>query len=100
MNENASRRQFLQALALGGAVIAGEIWIPGQRLISIPRPAWPWTANPAMLLADFYQTFEEFQNAWEIVDGSPVITFPEGGGGVLRVDGPFEARMRALVPIS
>ena len=32
-----SRRDILRALALGGAVVAGELWIPGQRLISIPK---------------------------------------------------------------
>ncbi len=32
-----SRREMLRALALGGAVVAGELWIPGQRLISIPK---------------------------------------------------------------
>jgi hypothetical protein len=30
------RRDILRALALGGAVVAGELWIPGKRLISIP----------------------------------------------------------------
>lgn len=32
-----SRREILRAFALGGAVVAGELWIPGQRLISIPK---------------------------------------------------------------
>lgn len=32
-----SRRDMLRCLALGGAVVAGELWIPGQRLISIPK---------------------------------------------------------------
>jgi len=31
-----SRREFLAAMMAGGAVIAGELWIPGQKLISIP----------------------------------------------------------------
>jgi len=31
-----SRREFLRCLALGGAVVAGELWIPGQRVISLP----------------------------------------------------------------
>ena len=33
---NYSRRQILRALALGGGVIAGELWWPGRKLISIP----------------------------------------------------------------
>ena len=40
-----SRRSFLRAVALGGAVIAGELWIPGQKLISIPKSTgsrWDW----------------------------------------------------------
>lgn len=32
-----SRRQILIGLAAGGAMIAGELWIPGQKLISIPQ---------------------------------------------------------------
>ncbi len=32
-----SRREVLRAMALGGAVVAGELWIPGQTLISIPN---------------------------------------------------------------
>jgi len=31
-----SRREFLAVMMAGGAVIAGELWIPGQKLISIP----------------------------------------------------------------
>lgn len=31
-----SRREFLAVLAAGGMVVAGELWIPGQKLISIP----------------------------------------------------------------
>jgi hypothetical protein len=28
----------MRALALGGAVVAGELWIPGRVLISLPSP--------------------------------------------------------------
>jgi hypothetical protein len=31
-----TRRQILRAAALGGALIAGELWIPGQRSIFLP----------------------------------------------------------------
>ncbi len=31
-----NRRQLLQGLMAGGIIIAGELWIPGQKLISIP----------------------------------------------------------------
>jgi len=31
-----SRREILRAMMLGGGVIAGELWWPGQKLISIP----------------------------------------------------------------
>lgn len=37
MAEPISRRSFLRGLALGGAVIAGELWIPGAKVISIPK---------------------------------------------------------------
>jgi hypothetical protein len=31
-----NRRNFLKGILAGGAVVAGELWIPGQKLISIP----------------------------------------------------------------
>lgn len=31
------RRQLLKGLAAGGLIVAGELWIPGQKLISIPK---------------------------------------------------------------
>lgn len=31
-----NRRDILRAIALGGGVVAGELWIPGQRVVSIP----------------------------------------------------------------
>lgn len=31
-----TRRQILRAVALGGGLIAGELWWPGRTLISIP----------------------------------------------------------------
>lgn len=36
MSQQYSRRQILRAFALGGGLIAGELWVPGARLISIP----------------------------------------------------------------
>lgn len=32
-----SRREILRAAALGGGLIAGELWWPGKRLISVPN---------------------------------------------------------------
>lgn len=31
-----NRRELLKGLMAGGVIVAGELWIPGQRLISIP----------------------------------------------------------------
>lgn len=36
MTKQYTRREILRAAALGGMMIAGELWIPGQTLISIP----------------------------------------------------------------
>ncbi len=36
MSQEYSRREILRAIMLGGGVIAGELWWPGQKLISIP----------------------------------------------------------------
>ena len=35
-----NRRDLLKGLAAGGIIVAGELWIPGQRLISIPKPLY------------------------------------------------------------
>ncbi len=32
-----NRRKFMAGLMAGGVVIAGKLWIPGQKLISIPK---------------------------------------------------------------
>lgn len=39
---NHTRRQLLRAAALGGGLIAGELWVPGAKLISIPKPRESW----------------------------------------------------------
>lgn len=31
-----NRRDFIRGMMAGGVVIAGELWVPGQKLISIP----------------------------------------------------------------
>ena len=36
MAKQYSRREILRAMMLGGGLIAGELWWPGQKLISIP----------------------------------------------------------------
>jgi len=38
VDKQYSRRQILRAIALGGGFIAGELWWPGRKLISIPQP--------------------------------------------------------------
>ena len=32
-----TRRELLRAIALGGGIVAGELWVPGARKIFIPR---------------------------------------------------------------
>jgi hypothetical protein len=32
-----NRRTFLAGIAAGGIVVGGELWFPGQKLISIPK---------------------------------------------------------------
>ena len=36
-----NRRNFLAGLMAGGIVVAGDLWIPGKKLISIPKPIVP-----------------------------------------------------------
>ena len=48
-----SRREFLAAMAAGGLVVAGELWIPGQKLISIARSKI-WTFDDAPIVNRLY----------------------------------------------
>ena len=32
-----TRRELLRAIALGGGIVAGELWVPGARKVFIPR---------------------------------------------------------------
>ena len=55
-----SRREILRAIALGGGLIAGELWIPGARLIFIPTSeliftpvrAFRWQSNGSIMMLD------------------------------------------------
>lgn len=45
-----TRRELLRAIALGGGIVAGELWVPGARKVFLPtKPrfervgAWRWT---------------------------------------------------------
>jgi hypothetical protein len=35
-----NRRELLCALAAGGVMTAAGLWMPGQKLISIPKTSW------------------------------------------------------------
>lgn len=42
-----NRRELLKAIGLGGGVIAGELWVPGQRKVFMPSgniatERWQW----------------------------------------------------------
>jgi hypothetical protein len=72
------RREFLRGLALGGVVVAGELWIPGQKLISIPKISNPYdqvavfsrgrimtaAAFRAILLKELNETFKDVYSAY------------------------------------
>ena len=54
MDKQYSRRQILRAIALGGGFIAGELWWPGRKLISIP------TTDEVLR----YTATERYSHAW------------------------------------
>lgn len=54
MAKQYSRREIMTAIMLGGGVIAGELWWPGQKLISIP-------AEPEILV---YRATMSFGHGW------------------------------------
>ena len=51
-----SRRQVLRAFALGGGLIAGELWIPGATKIFLPSKLQIGDELPIPLNAIFQQT--------------------------------------------
>jgi hypothetical protein len=40
-----NRRELLKGLMAGGVIVAGELWMPGQKLISIPKTLPPNTVT-------------------------------------------------------
>ncbi len=48
-----NRRELLACLAAGGVVVAGELWMPGRKLISIPSgriyTGWHYESGVAVL---------------------------------------------------
>ena len=78
-----SRRDVLRAFALGGAVVAGELWIPGRVLISLPSPRLPPTEDELeRAVAKFLLHDAEvirYKNLW--------IAASQNGGALLSKDG-------------
>ncbi len=83
-----SRRDILRCLALGGAVVAGELWIPGQRVISIPNAGLALTAAEwvSLIHADMSRVFDIAYAKYQDVF---VACYQEGGAirSVVSKDG-------------
>lgn len=80
-----SRREFLAAIAAGGMVVAGELWVPGRKLISIPSHKI-WTFDDAAIVGRQYGYNERENYSW----GRHVREMSNGqyrGGEVIRIDG-------------
>ena len=59
-----NRRELLKGLMAGGVIIAGELWIPGKKLISIPN----YNFSPTILL------LEQTPIGWRIVSQNSTCT--------------------------
>ncbi len=60
-----SRREFLAAMAAGGMVVAGELWVPGQKTIFIPkRKHVIWTLSDAKIVNRQYGYNEQENYSW------------------------------------
>lgn len=80
-----SRREFLAGMAAGGMVVAGELWVPGQKLISIPSKKI-WTFDDAPIVNRLYGYNEQEDYSW----GRHVRETADGqyrGGEVIRIAG-------------
>ena len=49
-----TRRELLRCLALGGMVVAGGLWLPGQTKIFIPAPL-----KPKIITLDFQVVMDD-----------------------------------------
>ncbi len=66
MTRQFSRREILRAATLGGMMIAGELWIPGQKLISIPRRGQRvWMMDGNTIIVDEWVDFEN-RGTWHV----------------------------------
>jgi hypothetical protein len=80
-----SRREFLAAMAVGGLVVAGELWLPGQKLISIPSGKI-WTFDDAPIVNRLYGYDERGDFSW----GRHVRQLENGtyrGGEIIHIRG-------------
>lgn len=58
-----NRRDILRAIALGGGIVAGELWVPGAKLILLPgRPELNERNIEELCLR--YKAYERFSHAW------------------------------------
>jgi hypothetical protein len=73
-----NRRKFLAAMAAGAVVTAEGLWIPGQKLISIPRP-------PKFFVGDVLST-NDFGRTWHLcrTNEAPGIIVTATSGGKVR----------------
>ena len=78
-----SRREFLAAIAAGGMVVAGELWVPGQKLISIPSKKI-WTFDDASIVNRQYGYNHVHDYSW----GRHVRRLRNGElhGEIIRID--------------
>ena len=79
-----SRREIMRAFALGGAVVAGELWIPGRVFISLPSPRLLTEANIVLAVQEmvdnaFNVEYKRYHDLW-------IACFKEGGA-MLSKDG-------------
>ena len=72
-----NRRQFIAAIAAGGVVTAEGLWMPGRKLISIPKPATGGMLTrpePLMVAAHCpweplaYKRFEQYSHHVQVGD--------------------------------
>lgn len=76
MAKQYSRREILSAIMLGGGVIAGELWWPGQKLISIP------TTDEVLR----YTATERYSHGWTDPRGGFGLAQAKPEGGVVHYD--------------
>jgi len=81
-----TRREILQCLALGGLIIAGKMWLPGQKKIFIPTKKIFTFEDFGSIKVEIDQKAQGIlrEGAWQTIGGGKASLRPVFSAGVIE----------------